>query len=102
MELMHIPMPPRLSLGGRCELLPRCAIAFLIVFFGGIGLIFAFLLVVDPYDTGRFPTPLPTGVVDIERRTATVSRGRDPRFNAAIFGNSRTFKLDPSSPRPPD
>src|SRR5215475_11988427 len=62
----------------------------------------AFLLVVDPYDTGRFPTPLPTGVVDIERRTATVSRGRDPRFNAAIFGNSRTFMLDPSSPRPPD
>src|SRR5262249_31722970 len=58
-----------------------------------IGLIFAFLLVVDPYDTGRFPTPLPTGVVDIERRTATVSRGRDPRFNAAIFGNSRTFML---------
>jgi len=74
----------------------RCAIAFLIVFFGGIGLIFAFLLVVDPYDTGRFPTPLPTGVVDVERRTATASRGRDPRFNAAIFGNSRTFMLDPA------
>src|SRR5215475_15872465 len=74
----------------------RCAIAFLIVFFGGIGLIFAFLLVVDPYDTGRFPTPPPTGVVDNERRTATASRRRDPRFNAAIFGNSRTFMLDPA------
>jgi hypothetical protein len=73
----------------------RCAIAFLTVFFGGIGLIYAFLLVVDPWDTGRFPTPLPSGVVDIERRTATASRGRDPRFNAAIFGNSRTFTLDP-------
>ena len=74
----------------------RCAIAFHIVFFGGIGLIFAFLLAVDPYDTGRFPTPLPTGVVDNERRTATASRRRDPLFNAAIFGNSRTFMLDPA------
>jgi hypothetical protein len=73
----------------------RCAIAFVTVFFGGIGLIYAFLLVVDPWDTGRFPSPLPTGVADIERRTATASRGRDPRFNAAIFGNSRTFSLDP-------
>jgi hypothetical protein len=73
----------------------RCAIAFLTVFFGGIGLIYAFLLVVDPWDTGRFPTPMPPGVVDIERRTATASRGRDERFNAAIFGNSRTFSLDP-------
>lgn len=73
----------------------RCAIAFLVVFFGGIALVYAFLLVTDPYDTGRFPTPLPPGVSDIERRTATASRGRDPRFNAAIFGNSRTFMLDP-------
>jgi hypothetical protein len=73
----------------------RCAIAFLTVFFGGVELIYTFLLVVDPWDTGRFPTPLPTGVVDIERRTATASRGRDPRFNAAIVGNSRTFTLDP-------
>jgi hypothetical protein len=73
----------------------RCAIVFLTVFFGGIGLIYAFLLVVDPWDTGRFPSPMPPGVADIERRTATVSRGRDLRFNAAIVGNSRTFSLDP-------
>ena len=73
----------------------RCAIAFLTVFFGGIGLIYSFLLVVDPWDTGRFPTPLPVGVADIERRTATASRGRDLRFDAAIFGNSRTYSLDP-------
>jgi hypothetical protein len=73
----------------------RCAIAFLTVFFGGIGLIYTFLLVVDPWDTGRFPTPMPAGAFDIERRTATASRGRDLRFNAGIFGNSRTFSLDP-------
>lgn len=74
----------------------RCAIAFLAVFFGGIGLTYAFLLVVDPWDTGRFPTPMPGGVSDIERRTATASRGRDPRFDSAIFGNSRTYSLDPA------
>jgi hypothetical protein len=73
----------------------RCAIAFLSVFFGGVGLIYTFLLVVDPWDTGRFPTPLPAGVADIERRTATASRGRDLRFDSAIFGNSRTYSLDP-------
>jgi hypothetical protein len=73
----------------------RCAIAFVTVFFGGIGLIYAFLLVVDPWDTGRFPTLLPSGVSDIERRTATASRGRDLRFDSAIFGNSRTYSLDP-------
>jgi hypothetical protein len=73
----------------------RCAIAFVTVFFGGIGLIYAFLLVVDPWDTGRFPTPMPPGVSDIERRTATASRGRDPRFDSAIFGNSRTYSIDP-------
>jgi hypothetical protein len=73
----------------------RCAVAFLTVFFGGIGLIYAFLLVVDPWDTGRFPTPMPPGVSDIERRTATASRGRDPRFDSAIFGNSRTYSIGP-------
>jgi hypothetical protein len=75
----------------------RCAIAFLTVLFGGIGLIYAFLLVVDPWDTGRFPSPMPAGVVDTDRRSATASRGRDPSFNAAIFGNSRTFLLDPET-----
>lgn len=73
----------------------RCAFAFLAVFFGGVSLIYAFLVVVDPWDTGRFASPMPSGVNDIERRTATASRGRDPRFNAAIVGNSRTFSLDP-------
>jgi hypothetical protein len=73
----------------------RCAIMFVTVLFGGIGLIYAFLLLVDPWDTGRFPTPLPAGTPDNERRTSTASRGRNPRFDAAIFGNSRTYLIDP-------
>jgi hypothetical protein len=80
----------------------RCAIAFLVAFLGGLGSIYAFLLLVDPYDTGRFPTPLAPGVFagqglfETGQRTGNASRGRDPRFNAAIFGDSRTQLLDPA------
>jgi hypothetical protein len=74
----------------------RCAMAFLAVFFGGLGSIYAFLLLVDPYDTGRFPTLLRPGVADTGQRTANASRGRDPQFDAAVFGNSRAQLLDPA------
>jgi hypothetical protein len=74
----------------------RFATAFLAVLFGGLGSIYAFLVVVDPYDTGRFPSPLKPGVFDGGQRTANASRGRDPRFDAAVFGNSRGQMLDPA------
>jgi hypothetical protein len=80
----------------------RCVIAFLTVFFGGLGSIYAFVLAVDPYDTGRFPTLLHSGVsagqslFEMGQRRGSASRGRDPRFNAALFGNSRTQLLDPA------
>jgi hypothetical protein len=35
-------------------------------------------------------------VSDGDPRTANISRGRDQRFNAAIFGNSRAMLLDPA------
>src|SRR5262249_20416176 len=80
----------------------RCMIAFLAVFFGGLGSIYAFVLAVDPYDTGRFPTPLRSrvsarqGLFETGQRTGSASRGRDLRFNAALFGDSRTQLLDPA------
>ncbi len=73
----------------------RFAAAFLAVLFGGLGSIYLFLLLIDPYDTGRYPTLLKPGVFDGGSRTANASRGRDPQFNAAIFGNSRGQLLDP-------
>jgi hypothetical protein len=73
----------------------RFALTFLAVFFGGIGSIYVALVVIDPYDTGRFPTFMRPGVVDNNQRTASASRGRDPRFNAAVIGNSRGQLLDP-------
>ncbi len=73
----------------------RFAGVFLGVLLGGLGAIYLFLLVIDPYDTGRFPTFMSPGVADEGARTAGASHGRDSRFDAAIFGNSRGFLLDP-------
>ena len=74
----------------------RFALTFLGVFGGGVGLMYAALLVIDPYDTGRFPTFMKTGVVDEGQRTSNASHGRDPRFTAAVIGNSRGQMLDPA------
>jgi hypothetical protein len=74
----------------------RFAILFLALFGGGMGLVYAALLVIDPYDTGRFPTFMKPGVVDSGQRTSNASHGRNPRFNAAVIGNSRGQMLDPA------
>jgi hypothetical protein len=73
----------------------RFAVTFMAAFFGGLSLIYAALVLIDPYDTGRFATFMRPGVVDGNQRTASASRGRDPRFNAAVIGNSRGQLLDP-------
>jgi hypothetical protein len=65
------------------------------VFFGLGGLLFALLLLIDPYDTGRFPTFGLAGVRDRSMRTADASRGRDPHFNAAVVGNSTAQIINP-------
>jgi hypothetical protein len=74
----------------------RFAIWFVAVFGGGIGSIYAALVVIDPYDTGRFPTFMKPGVIDSGQRTSNASHGRDPRFDAAVIGNSRGQMLDPA------
>ncbi len=79
----------------RNEVWRRFAVTFFSILFGGVATIFAFLLLIDPYDTGRYPALLKPGIVDTDQRTASASRGRDPQFDAAIFGNSRAQLLDP-------
>jgi hypothetical protein len=74
----------------------RFAIAFLALFGGGTAFLYVALLVIDPYDTGRFPTFMRPGVVDSGQRTSNASHGRDPRFDAAVIGNSRGQMLDPA------
>jgi hypothetical protein len=73
----------------------RWLVMFCGAFFGVGGLFYVLLLLIDPYDTGRFPSFGLAGIADRSSRTADISRGRDPRFNAAIVGNSTGQLLDP-------
>jgi hypothetical protein len=57
---------------------------------------FVFIVVVDPYDSGRFPSIGLVGISDETQRTANVSLGRSSGFNAAIFSNSHGQLLDPA------
>ena len=73
----------------------RFAVWLLTVFGGGIAIIYLALIVIDPYDTGRFPTFMPAGIPDEHQQVNSASRGRNPAFNAAIFGNSHGQLLSP-------
>ena len=73
----------------------RWLVVFCGTFFGVGALLFALVLLMDPYDTGRFPGFGIVGIGDRSPRTADASRGRDPRFNAAVIGNSTGQLLDP-------
>ena len=64
-------------------------------FVGALVLVFAFILLVDPYDSGRFPSIGIAGISDATQRTENVSLGRSARFDAAIFGNSHGQLIDP-------
>jgi hypothetical protein len=68
---------------------------FVGVFFGAVAIVYAVIILVDPYDIGFFPSILGSGVADLNQQTNSVSRGRDSRFNAAVFGNSHGQLLNP-------
>jgi hypothetical protein len=74
---------------------------FAIVFVATTALLLAgtlgFLAALDPYDTGRLALVQRAGVPEQGPRTADASRGRDPRFNSAIFGNSHAQLLRPET-----
>lgn len=55
----------------------------------------AFAFLIDPYDSGRSPLRMKEGVRPQGPRTALASRGRDPAFRGAIFGNSHVQLLEP-------
>jgi hypothetical protein len=56
-----------------------------------------FLAALDPYDTGRLALVQRAGVPEQGPRTADASRGRDPQFDSAIFGNSHAQLLRPET-----
>jgi len=73
----------------------RWLLVFCGAFFGVSGLLYGLLLLVDPYDVGRFPSFGITGHADRSLRTADASRGRDPNYNAAVIGNSTGQIINP-------
>jgi hypothetical protein len=68
---------------------------FLAIFIGTLALYLALVILVDPYDSGRFPTPMPAGTPSEKVAILNLSRGRDPRFNSVVLGNSRAVMIDP-------
>jgi hypothetical protein len=58
--------------------------------------LYAALVLVDPYDSGRFPGLGIAGFADENPRTAGAARARSAQFNAAIIGNSTAMRLDPN------
>jgi hypothetical protein len=59
-------------------------------------LLYAFLIAVDPYDSGKFGFLGIDGVDDRNTTTASASRARDPNFDSAIIGNSTALLLNPN------
>jgi hypothetical protein len=70
-------------------------VRFLAVFVAVLAVTLAFVILIDPYDSGRFPNLGISGVSDTTQRTENVSLGRSKKFNAAVFGNSHGQLLDP-------
>jgi hypothetical protein len=70
-------------------------VRFLVAFVAVLALTLAFIILIDPYDSGRFPSLGIAGVSDTNQRTANVSLGRSEKFNAAIVSDSHGQLLDP-------
>ncbi|RZN15452.1 hypothetical protein CWO90_41550 [Bradyrhizobium sp. Leo121] len=63
---------------------------------GGLLLLYALMILVDPYDTGKFGFLGIDGVDDRNTLTSAASRARDPNFDSAIIGNSTAQMLEPT------
>jgi len=72
----------------------------LAAFLGALGLggllVLAFMIAIDPYDSGRFGLLGIEGVADSTEVTANASRARDPLFDSAVIGNSTGQRLKPA------
>jgi hypothetical protein len=71
--------------------------AFALAAAGLVLALLALAFLVDPYDSGRSPLTLKAGVSPQGPRTAAASRGRDPEFRGAIFGNSHIQLVSPEA-----
>jgi hypothetical protein len=58
--------------------------------------LYACVLLVDPFATGRFALTQRVDVTSADTRLSKAGLVRDPQFDSAIFGNSAAFPLDPA------
>jgi len=73
----------------------RCAILFLCVFFGTLGTVYSFILLVDPYDIFPFSLPIDRRIVSIGDRFMYPQIVRSRRFDSLVIGTSTSRLLDP-------
>lgn len=74
----------------------RWLMIFLLTFVVGGAATLGFVVILDPYSTGRL-TPFDRIDVALKNRLyANAGRVRDQRFDAAIVGNSHAVRLDPA------
>jgi hypothetical protein len=59
-------------------------------------LLFVLMLLIDPYDSGKFGWLGIDGVDDRDTHTAVASRARDTQFDSAVIGNSTAQMLNPA------
>jgi hypothetical protein len=74
----------------------RWLIAFALFSAAGLALLYAFIMLVDPYTTGRFALTQRLDRVSKNQFFAKAGIIRDPQFDAAIFGASTAGSLDPA------
>ncbi len=71
--------------------------AFLLALIAGVLLVYAIVLIVDPYDSGRFGLLGFKGVTEVSPRFAHASHASDPDFDSAVIGNSTGQILNPET-----
>jgi hypothetical protein len=62
----------------------------------GAAVLFAVMILVDPYDTGRFGWLGIDGMDDRHTHFAAASRARDQQFDSAVIGNSTAQMINPA------
>jgi hypothetical protein len=75
----------------------RCLRACLVTLAICAFLLFAFVIAIDPYDSGKFGLFGINGVADRNTLTANASRARDAGFDSAIIGNSTSLLINPTT-----
>ena len=73
-----------------------CALTVVGVALGGLAADTLALVLSDPYDTGRFTPIHKPGVGRVSNGFGQASRGRNPNFDTALIGNSRSMLLEPA------